>query len=243
MKTRSDLAASGLHATLMRGLSLRCLICMLTGLKLNLLLGLLVGLLMSLAPATHAAQALQLDELMALLAQTRSGQASFVERRSVKGLDAPLVSTGTLSFAAPDRFVRNTVTPKAETLSVEGKIVTMTRNGRSRTMVIDAAPEVEAIVESVRGTLTGNAASLRLHFKPVVSGTTESWQLELLPLEPRLKSLLASVRLAGQRAQLLSVDMRMADGDSALMTISPTAAGAADAPALGSPGPAPIARP
>ncbi len=174
-----------------------------------------------------AAQALELDELMAVLALTRSGQARFTEQRQVKGLEAPLLSSGLLSFAAPDRFTRQTLLPRAETMAVDGNSVTVSRNGRSRVLALDAAPEMLAIVEAVRGTLTGNGRSLRQHFKPLLTGSAESWLLELVPVEPRLAALLTKVRISGQRAELRSVEMRLADGDSSMMMIEAVA----DAPA------------
>ncbi len=174
--------------------------------------------------ATAAAAPLELNELMNVLAQVRSGEARFTEQRIVKGLDAPLLSSGTLSFAAPDRFARRTLEPRPESMVVEGKIVTLTKGGRSRSLVLDAAPEIEAIVEAVRGTLTGNAQALQTHFKVAVSGSTEQWALELQPIEPRLQVMLASVRIAGRRAELRTVEMRMADGDRSVMSIEPLSA-------------------
>ncbi|HSW06633.1 MAG TPA: LolA-related protein [Aquabacterium sp.] len=187
--------------------------------------GLVAAAVLGLAAAAPAA-ALELAELMNVLSQVRSGEARFTEQRQVKGLDAPLVSSGTLSFAAPDRFTRKTLAPRPETMAVDGKIVTLERNGRSRSLVLDAAPEMEAIVESVRGTLTGNAQSLQQHFKVKVSGTLAQWTLELLPIEPRLQVMLASVRISGRRAELRTVEMRLADGDRSLMQIEPVASAA-----------------
>lgn len=174
--------------------------------------------------AALPAHALDLPELMALLAQKRSGEARFTEQREVKGLDAPLASSGTLSFAAPDRFTRKTLAPRPESMVVEGNIVTLTRNGRSRSMALDASPEMEAIVEAVRGTLTGNATSLQQHFKLAVAGTPEQWTLELKPATPRLAVMLDSVRIAGKRGELRTVEMRLADGDRSVMQIEPVAA-------------------
>jgi len=171
--------------------------------------------------AALPAQALEVTELMALLTQVRSGEARFTEQRLVKGLDAPLVSSGTLSFAAPDRFVRRTLLPKAESMAVEGNIVTLVRGGKSRSFALDASPEMEAIVESVRGTLTGNAGSLRQHFQLAVSGSAEQWQLALQPVAPRLKVMLTDVRISGQRGLVKTVEMRLADGDRSLMQIEP----------------------
>jgi outer membrane lipoprotein-sorting protein len=170
------------------------------------------------------AHALDLPELMALLAQKRSGEARFTEQREVKGLDAPLASSGTLSFAAPDRFTRKTTAPRPESMVVEGNIVTLTRNGRTRSMALDASPEMEAIVEAVRGTLTGNATSLQQHFKLSLAGTPEQWTLELKPATPRLAVMLDSVRIGGRRSELRTVEMRLADGDRSLMQIEPVAA-------------------
>jgi len=177
----------------------------------------------TLATLAMPALALDLAELMTLLAQVRSGEARFTEQRTVQGLDAPLVSSGTLSFAAPDRFSRHTLKPRPESMVVEGNMVTLTRSGRTRTVVLDAIPEVEAIVEAVRGTLTGNAGSLQQHFRTAVAGNAEQWTLELRPIEPRLQVLLASVHIVGRGSLLRSVEMRMADGDRSLMQVEPVA--------------------
>ena len=197
------------------------------GSRLNRLVAFTV---MAVATAFAApAYALDLPELMALLAQKRSGEARFTEQREVKGLDAALTSSGTLSFAAPDRFTRKTTAPRPESMVVDGNIVTLTRNGRSRSLALDASPEMEAIVEAVRGTLTGNATSLQQHFKLAVAGTPEQWTLELKPATPRLAVMLDSVRIAGRRSELRTVEMRLADGDRSLMQIEPVTAAPAAA--------------
>lgn len=180
----------------------------------------------SLGALALPAHALDLPELMTLLAQKRSGEARFTEQREVKGLDSALTSSGTLSFAAPDRFTRRTLTPRPETMVVEGNIVTLTRNGRTRSLALDASPEMEAIVESVRGTLTGNSVSLQQHFKLAVAGTSEQWTLELKPATPRLAAMLHSVRIGGRRSEVLTVEMRLADGDRSVMQIEPVVAAA-----------------
>jgi len=112
------------------------------------------------------AWAFALSDLMGLLAQQRSGEARFTEQRYVATLDAPLKSSGVLSFQAPDRFTRQTLLPKAESMAVEGNTLTLSRGGRSRRLALDAAPEAVAMVEAIRGTLTGNGQSLQRYFRP-----------------------------------------------------------------------------
>lgn len=165
--------------------------------------------------------AFSLPELMGLLAERRSGEARFTEERQVTNLDAPLVSSGTLSFEAPDRFVRRTLKPRVETMAVEGNTLTLTRAGKSRQFALDAAPEMVAIVEAVRGTLTGNAGSLQRHFRTRVSGQAAQWSLLLEPLDTRLAHQVREIRLDGERGDLRTVVIEMRDGDRSSMQIEP----------------------
>jgi outer membrane lipoprotein-sorting protein len=181
------------------------------------------------AVASPAFAAFELGELMALLARQRSGEARFVEQRHVQGLDQPLSARGTLSFSAPDRFTRHTLEPRAETMSVQGNTVSLARNGRTRSFALDSAPEMAAIVEALRGTLTGDAAALQRHFRPALSGSAEQWTLELAPLDARLAGQVRGLRIVGRRAELSSVEVQLADGDRSTMTIEPVAR-AASAP-------------
>jgi hypothetical protein len=192
-----------------------------TGRRLALMLTVWLALWLGFA---GPALALSLPELMGLLAERRSGEARFTEQREVATLSAPLVSSGTLSFEAPDRFVRRTLQPRAETMAVQGNTLTLTRGGKTRQFTLDAAPEMVAIVEAVRGTLTGNAEALQKHFRAQVSGRPEQWSLLLLPLEARLAHQVREIRLDGQRADLRGVTIEMHDGDRSVMQIEPLSA-------------------
>ena len=85
------------------------------------LLALLAALFALPAWAQAQGNAFDLAQLMPLLAQTRSGEARFTERRTVAMLERPLESSGRLWFEAPDTFVRETLKPregKAESAQV-----------------------------------------------------------------------------------------------------------------------------
>lgn len=184
-----------------------------------------------LALAAGPAAAFALPDLMALLAKKRGGEANFVEQRFVKGLDAPLRTTGILSFAAPDRFTRATLEPRAESVAVEGNSVTMKRGGRTRIVTLDAVPEAAALVEAVRGTLTGNGAALQRLFRTELGGNADNWVLDLTPIEVSLYNQVRIVRLTGKRSDVLGVEVQLADGDRSVMQITPmVAAGTLPAP-------------
>ena len=167
------------------------------------------------------AASFELDALAAVLAQRKSGQARFTEERFVSGFDSPLRASGVLSFAAPDRFARHTIEPRAESMIVEGNTVTLKRSGRSRQMALDAVPELTALIEAVRGTLSGDAATLRKHFEQRVEGTAALWTLTLLPKDSRLAAQVREIKIVGQVSALRSIELWLSGGDRSLMSIEP----------------------
>jgi len=178
---------------------------------------------LALAPRDAQAQAFDLGALTTLLGGVRSGEATFVETRRIEMLDRTLQSSGRLSFKAPDSFVRETLKPRHEKLAVDGNTLTMSLGERSRTMQLDASPEAAVIVEAIRGTLTGNRATLERLFETTVSGDAARWSLDLVPRDLRLRGQVAAVRVSGRDAAAREVEVRLADGDRSVMTIEPVA--------------------
>ena len=181
---------------------------------------------------TGAVQAAGFDlpALMQQLSQARSGQATFVEDRHVQQLDQTMRSSGRLSFTAPDTFVRETLRPRQDRMAVVGNQLTLSRGGRSQTVMLDSIPEAAVIVEAIRGTLTGNRETLERYFDTAVQGSAEQWQLDLVPRDARLRGQVTHLRLSGGHGQVREVRMSLADGDSSVMHIQPVAGEAAAKP-------------
>jgi len=179
---------------------------------------------LALAAASGAARAFELGELMRLLGANRGGSATYDEQRYVQGLDAPLHSSGTLSYTAPDRFTRHMEQPRAETVSVAGNTLTLTKNGKTRNVALDSVPEMGAIVAAMRGTLSGDAGALERWFRPQVEGSAERWSLVLVPSEERIAARVATILIGGRHGEVRRVEVRLADGDRSVMEIEPLAA-------------------
>jgi hypothetical protein len=171
--------------------------------------------------ATPAWAAFDLPTLARLLAQRKGGEARFTEERFVSGFDGPLRASGILSFSAPDRFTRQTLEPLVESMSVEGNTITLKRSGRSRQMTMDAVPELSALIEAVRGTLTGNAVTLDKHFKVSVEGDAAKWGLTLVPRDARLATQVRELQIAGLGSDVRSVALWLTGGDRSVMSIEP----------------------
>jgi hypothetical protein len=165
--------------------------------------------------------AFELSEVTALLAQHKSGQARFTEERTVSGIDGPLQASGQLSFQAPDRFSRVTTEPRSESMEVQGNTLVLRRGGRTRQMTVDAIPELAALIEAVRGALTGNAALLDKFFKTQVDGSATRWTLTLVPRDARLATQVRELKITGLLGEMRSVELWLAGGDRSVMAIEP----------------------
>jgi len=179
--------------------------------------------LLALVAAAPALAAFGFDDLMATLAQRRSGEARFAEQRFVSGLDQTLNYTGTMSFSAPDRLERQTLTPRRESFIVEGNQLTLQRGERVRRLALDSVPELAAMVAAMRGTLSGDGSELRRYFKATVDGGAARWTLTLVPLDFRLLGVVRQLRIDGMHADVRLVELQLADGDRSVMTIEPVA--------------------
>lgn len=187
------------------------------------------ALVLAVAFCAAPAWAFDLPELMGLLAKQKSGEARFTEQRFVHGLEGPLDASGTLSFDAPDKLVRRTLSPRIETMAVDGNTLTLSRGGRNRTLALDSMPELLGLVEAMRGTLSGDGATLQRYFKSMVSGSSAKWTLDLTPIDSRLAAQVRSIRISGRASDVVGLEMEFVGGDRSAMSISPNAPAAVPA--------------
>lgn len=171
------------------------------------------------------AWAFDMNELMSLLAQRKSSEARFTEQRFVRGIDGPLQASGTLSFVPPDKLVRRTLSPRPESMSVEGNALVLQRGGRTRSMTLDSMPELLGLVEAMRGTLSGNAPQLQRYFRSDLTGDAKNWTMNLVPLERALASQVRDLRISGQGGEVREIEMEFVGGDRSVMSIVPEPSG------------------
>lgn len=168
-----------------------------------------------------AAAADGLDAVMNLLAARRHGETSFVEQQFLSVLKAPVESWGELVYDAPGRLEKRTLGPRAESLVLDGGVVTVQRGRRTHTLDLKSYPQLLPFVDSLRATLAGDRGALERVFRIEFSGDPERWTLVLVPSDAQLAKDVARVRIDGARAELLTVEIRQRDGDRSLMTLRP----------------------
>ncbi|CAB3782989.1 LolA-related protein [Pararobbsia alpina] len=174
--------------------------------------------------ATADTASFSVDTLMHAFAQRKSGEAHFTELKYLSNLKGPVESSGTLMFRAPDHFEQQTLTPRAQSLVVDGDTVTMSRGGNQRVVSLSQYPEIAMLVDSIRGTLTGDRSSLERVYTLTLAGAPRAWQLTLKPSDPSLTKSVDRIVVSGGEgtdhvAQIHTIETFQADGDRSVMTI------------------------
>jgi outer membrane lipoprotein-sorting protein len=166
----------------------------------------------------------QTAQLMQLLAQKKSGKATFTEKKTIGLLEQPVLSSGNLSFTAPDKLEKITLTPQREALTLDGEMLTIERQGkRKMTLRLEDQPEAAAFIASIRGTLAGDLSALEKYYLVELSGSADNWQLKLTPRQDDAGKIFSSIRIAGVQADVRTILLEQSDGDHSEMTITPVA--------------------
>jgi len=162
------------------------------------------------------------EQLMQRLAQVKSARATFVERKHMRILNAPLELTGTLVYTAPGYLEKHTLKPKPESLILEKDTLTFEDRTRKRRRVLKLQeyPVVWAFVESIRSTLAGDLQSLNRFYRVSLEGSELEWRLTLDPREPGIQRMVEQIRIAGSRTSIRSIEITEAEGDRSVMTVT-----------------------
>lgn len=160
-----------------------------------------------------------MDGVLAGLAGVPSRRAVFREQRRYGALEGVLESSGHLVLR-PGYLEKATDWPVVERLQVEGERVVVTAGSEApRVVELGVAPELRALVDAIRGPLSGDAGAVRRAFVATVSGDAGGWVLGLVPRGVGAK-VLRGVRLEGHGDWVDRLTVVQANGDEQVMTIT-----------------------
>jgi hypothetical protein len=161
-----------------------------------------------------------LPQLMQALAQTRAATANFTEQQTAPVLTAPLRSSGTLTYAAPDYLCKATLFPAPESFILEHGEVTITSAAEgTHTFTLEQDPRIAGLVEGIRATLAGDAPGLERYYNVALSGDAAGWQLYLTPKDPALARFLRSMTIEGESGRIDLIATLGSDGAETRMRI------------------------
>ena len=160
-----------------------------------------------------------LHELMLRLGGVQSATAHFVEHKFLHMLKKPIVASGTLTYAAPGRLVKDTLQPRPEHLLVDGDTLSIEREGKTETLQLADYPQIGAFIEGIRATLAGDLPALDRLYTVRLDGSSEAWQLLLRPRDAKMQEIVHAILISGSKARVERVDTQESDGDRSEMTI------------------------
>ena len=158
---------------------------------------------------------------MARLARMPERRASFVEEKTFTALNRSLHGEGHLAFRAPDHLEMVTTAPQPESFTVDGdQIVVNAGNDPPRVLALDNQPGLRGLIDTIRGTLSGNLPLLRRTYDATATGTEADWHITLQPRDPALAKMVQQVRLSGG-GDLRTIETVSPNGDTDTLTITP----------------------
>ncbi|MES2069923.1 MAG: LolA-related protein [Pseudomonadota bacterium] len=175
---------------------------------------------LTVASPAHA-EAWDLPQLMAGLAQVQSHESRFTEKKTIALLKAPVESSGVLSYRRPDYVEKHILQPKDESIIVNGDELTWKDgvSGKQRSLRLQNNAMLAALVESIRATLAGDLPALRRYFAVKLEGTQTHWTLSLMPAEDSMRRSVQAMRIEGYGNRVAVIDVLETGGDRSVMLI------------------------
>lgn len=166
-------------------------------------------------------QPITLEQLMPMLRKSEPAHARFVETRTLRILNKPLVLTGTLVYVPPDRLERHTLTPRPQSMVVDADRLVLEdkTRGRTRTLALQDHPVLWAFIESFRATLAGDLATLERFYRVELEGSEAHWGMQLTPREDAMLAVVRTIRIEGSDGRVARVEIEEVHGDRSVMTI------------------------
>ncbi len=144
-----------------------------------------------------------LTQIAARLAKTPVTQGGFHQKKQLKVLHKPLISTGTFTYDQSKGVIWKTLTPVASILLVnESKLLT----GQGEQAVPAAFGKV------FKAILGGDLTTLTDGFSVTGTDQKTSWQLELTPKDEMLKKIISTMVLSGD-TELRDLEIRETGGN------------------------------
>jgi outer membrane lipoprotein-sorting protein len=179
------------------------------------------ALLLACAPCVSRASSVPpLAGIMADLAAMSDRRADFTEEKRLSSLTTPLVSRGQLLYRRPSYLEKITLSPKPERLIVSGEtLIIQSGSAPARQIDLSEHPIVQAMVDTIRGTIAGDLATLERYYTITQQGDRSAWQLTMIPTDPRMAKRIKVIEVAGRGIDVQRIRTTQANGDEDLLTI------------------------
>ena len=151
------------------------------------------------------AWAADLASILASTAVQPPAEIGFREERNNPMFKEPMVLTGQLEYLDAGVLRKVVETPFAEDILVEGNRVIVTRDGKTRKLSLNRSRALKTILGAIEAVLAGDQARLEAAFHCDVSGSAETWSLQMTPLAKAVAKRLSSIEVTGNEQAVTSI--------------------------------------
>ena len=164
-------------------------------------------------PAPPPSGTITLDDLLAHMSTTSGVVAEFREIKTLKLLDAPLETRGTVYFAPPDRLARVTREPAETRLVLDGNRMRFQDAAGARDIDLADNPVARAFADNLIVLWRGDKAALEKVYALDFRADGTRWQLALTPRSSPLDRFVRAIHLRGDGAAMREMEVVETDGD------------------------------
>ena len=168
---------------------------------------------LALGAESPSGSSLTLDDLLKHMSQTPGVVAEFREIKTLKLLDTPLETRGTLYFAPPDRLARITREPAETRLVLAGGRMHYQDAAGGRDTDLSTNPVARAFAENLIVLWRGDRAALEKIYSLDFRADASRWQLVLAPKSAPLDRFLRTITLRGDGKVMHEMEVIETDGD------------------------------
>jgi len=165
-------------------------------------------------PAPPPSGTITVDDLLAHMSKTSGVVAEFREIKTLKLLDAPLETRGTVYFAPPDRLARVTREPGETRLVLDGNRMRFQDAAGARDIDLADNPVARAFADNLIVLWRGDKAALEKIYTLDFHADGARWQLALAPRHSPLDRFVRSIQLKGDGPAMREMEVVEVDGDT-----------------------------
>lgn len=156
---------------------------------------------------------LELRDVLSRTTVIPPARVAFHEERHNPMLETPLELTGYLEYLEAGVMRKVVQTPDEQTFLIQEDHVIVERDGESRKLSLNKSRALKTILGAIEAILSGEADKLESVFHYELSGTIDSWSVQLTPASRRIAKQLTSLQVTGDDESAMSIRFDLSDGE------------------------------
>jgi hypothetical protein len=168
---------------------------------------------------TDSSWSLELQTVLDNTAITPPARVGFREERHNQLLKEPMVLSGYLEYPEAGWLRKVVETPFQEAFLVGPGQIEVERNGKIHKVALNKSKTLRTMLAGIEAILAGESEKLESVFRYELSGTEESWSLQLTPISRKIARHLTGLQVAGDDKAVSSIRFELKGGEWHLMQI------------------------